>query len=399
MKEVKFRINCFGCRTSEGGTVSAEHSKGGPAADAPMRTKFKLQPANRRATGRRAMRVATCLAGFLVLAAAIVFTPATSSAQMTIGVSVSFGPPALPVYTQPLCPAPGYIWTPGYWAWDPAYGYYWIPGTWVPAPFVGALWTPGYWGYRNGMYVWYSGYWGTLVGYYGGINYGYGYTGQGYYGGYWNRGVFYYNRSVNRITTRSITHFYSQRVAENARNRYVSYHGGPGGTTIGPTAGQLAAARERRFGAVSQQVQLERFAQTSRAQRASVNHGRPDIAATPRPEEFRGSNIVRATRAGTPYREPSQSSGRRPATSGRVIERAPSTPHYTPPPARTERPAPTQQRPERQEQRYNRPPAAQHNQVRSHQPESRQPAGPTTRERAAHSSHKVKHEGGHNHNR
>ena len=28
-------------------------------------------------------------------------------------------------------PGPGYIWTPGYWAYDPADGYYWVPGTWV----------------------------------------------------------------------------------------------------------------------------------------------------------------------------------------------------------------------------------------------------------------------------
>ncbi len=35
-----------------------------------------------------------------------------------IGISVSFGPPALPVYEQPICPGDGFIWTPGYWAWD-----------------------------------------------------------------------------------------------------------------------------------------------------------------------------------------------------------------------------------------------------------------------------------------
>ena len=39
-------------------------------------------------------------------------------AQVDVGVAVSFGPPELPVYEQPICPAEGYIWTPGYWAWD-----------------------------------------------------------------------------------------------------------------------------------------------------------------------------------------------------------------------------------------------------------------------------------------
>jgi hypothetical protein len=40
--------------------------------------------------------------------------------------------PELPVYEQPICPGDGYIWTPGYWAWDGEY--YWVPGTWVMAP-------------------------------------------------------------------------------------------------------------------------------------------------------------------------------------------------------------------------------------------------------------------------
>jgi WXXGXW repeat (2 copies) len=48
---------------------------------------------------------------------------------------------------QPEIPAPGYIWTPGYWAYGTD-GYYWVPGTWVQPPAVGLLWTPGYWGWR-----------------------------------------------------------------------------------------------------------------------------------------------------------------------------------------------------------------------------------------------------------
>jgi hypothetical protein len=30
-------------------------------------------------------------------------------------VAITFGPPAIPVYEQPLCPGDGYLWTPGYW--------------------------------------------------------------------------------------------------------------------------------------------------------------------------------------------------------------------------------------------------------------------------------------------
>ena len=68
--------------------------------------------------------------------------------------SIDIAPPALPVYEQPPIPAPGYIFTPGYWSWGDA-GYYWVPGTWVEPPSVGLLWTPGYWGFNGGVYaVW-----------------------------------------------------------------------------------------------------------------------------------------------------------------------------------------------------------------------------------------------------
>ena len=60
--------------------------------------------------------------------------PVSTSAQVSIGISVGFAPPELPVYAQPICPGEGYIWTPGYWAWDREdEDYYWVPGTWVLA--------------------------------------------------------------------------------------------------------------------------------------------------------------------------------------------------------------------------------------------------------------------------
>src|SRR5580704_9677159 len=105
---------------------------------------------------------------FLVFGLLLLVIPAalhsTSSAQ--IGISVRVGPPALPVYEQPICPAAGYLWTPGYWAWDDDAGYYWVPGTWVQPPTVGVLWTPGYWGWNDGVYAWNAGYWGPQIGFY-----------------------------------------------------------------------------------------------------------------------------------------------------------------------------------------------------------------------------------------
>jgi WXXGXW repeat (2 copies) len=265
---------------------------------------FQLQRENTTHALRRS--VVACLAGALLLMLAMFVAPPPASARVHVGIFVNFGPPALPVYVQPPCPAPGYIWTPGYWAWDPAYGYYWVPGTWVPAPFVGALWTPGYWGYDDDGdgYRWRPGYWGYAVGFYGGINYGFGYTGYGYHGGYWDHDRFYYNRDVNRIEGRNFTNVYDRRVGDHFDGRRVSYNGGRGGIEARPTRGQLAAERGRHFGPVNQQLRQERFARTNRSQWARENHGRPGIAATRRPGEFRGNGAVRATRAGEPYRAP-----------------------------------------------------------------------------------------------
>jgi len=87
---------------------------------------------------------------------------AASFAQ--IGVAIRIGPPALPVYEQPLCPGDGYLWTPGYWAYDyDVNDYYWVPGTWVMAPEIGFLWTPAYWGWGGDGFVFYDGYWGPHV--------------------------------------------------------------------------------------------------------------------------------------------------------------------------------------------------------------------------------------------
>ncbi|HEX5413518.1 MAG TPA: YXWGXW repeat-containing protein [Terriglobia bacterium] len=286
----------------------------------------EIQPESASHTARRS--VVAGLIATLLLMLAMAAAPAPSFARMSVGIFVNFGPPALPVYVQPPCPGPGYMWTPGYWAWDPASGYYWVPGTWVTAPFVGALWTPGYWGFSGGGYRWYPGYWGLSVGFYGGINYGFGYTGHGYYGGRWRSGHYYYNREVNHITNVHITNVYNQRVIVNQRGPRVSYNGGRGGINAHPTREQLAAEHGRRFGPVGEQMRQQQFARSDRMQRATVNHGRPGVAATPRAGEFHGRDAVHAERAGAPYHQPSQTAGGRkssgPAEQNRHVEnRAP----------------------------------------------------------------------------
>jgi hypothetical protein len=141
-------------------------------------------------------RLITNSIGAAVLASALFIAPAAAHAR--VFVSVAIAPPVIPVYAQPIAPGDGYIWTPGYWAWTDD-GYQWVDGAWVLPPYVGALWTPGYWGYGPAGYFWNAGYWGPVVGYYGGINYGFGYFGTGFYGGYWGGGRFWYNRCYNHI--------------------------------------------------------------------------------------------------------------------------------------------------------------------------------------------------------
>ena len=166
--------------------------------------------------------------------------PAPSHAQMDVGVFVDAPPPPLPVYIQPPITDYGYLWMPGYWAWN-GYDYFWVPGAWVRPPEPGLLWTPGYWGWNGAAYVYNPGYWATTIGFYGGVNYGYGYFGSGFAGGYWRNGDYFYNTAVTNIGNTNITNVYVNNVTVNRNTANVSYNGGQGGLTAQPTAAERAA--------------------------------------------------------------------------------------------------------------------------------------------------------------
>ena len=234
---------------------------------------------------------------FALVLMAIPATAPTASAAFGFGVAITIAPPPLPVYAQPVCPGDGYIWTPGYWAYGPD-GYYWVPGTWVIAPQVGFLWTPGYWGWGGSGYFWHAGYWGPHIGFYGGINYGFGYFGAGYQGGYWNGGHFFYNRTVNNVSITNVHNVYNRTVINDHRDvNRVSFNGGRGGVNARPTATEMAANRDRHVGATSSQLRQQRTASSDRAQFASVNHGRPSVTATARPGEFSSRGAVTSSRS------------------------------------------------------------------------------------------------------
>jgi hypothetical protein len=93
------------------------------------------------------------------------------------------------------------------------------------------------------VFVFHRGYWGPRVGYYGGINYGFGYGGIGYVGGRWLGNVFAYNRAVNNVNANAFHHVYDEPVANRGGFGRVSYNGGPGGSNSVPTAEERLAAR------------------------------------------------------------------------------------------------------------------------------------------------------------
>jgi len=258
---------------------------------------------------------------------ALSFLPAAVFAQ--IDVSVTVAPPPLPVYSQPIIPGPGYLWTPGFWAWGDD-GYFWVPGTWVRPPSVGVLWTPGYWAWSDRVYLWHAGYWGPHIGFYGGVNYGFGYTGFGYRGGYWNHGEFSYNRSVNNINTTIIHNTYNENIANNTHASRVSFNGGSGGIMARPTPAEKQAAAVPHVPPTPEQMQHQQAARANRALYASVNHGRPAIAATPRPGAFSGEGVVSArASAGRVAAPAAPRRAMRPSNSARAIPqehvRAPNT--------------------------------------------------------------------------
>jgi hypothetical protein len=236
------------------------------------------------------------------LACALLLGSQAAPAFVSVGVSINIAPPELPVYEQPPVPAPGYLWTPGYWAWSPDAGsYYWVPGTWVEAPQPGYLWTPGYWGWNDGVYVWNGGYWGEHIGYYGGVNYGFGYGGVGFEGGYWDHGAYRYNGAYSNVRGNTqITNVYTKTVINNTTVNNVSFNGGPGGVQAKPTTEQLAAQHEQHLPPVAAQVQHEQTASHNPALLASANHGHPPIAATARPAVFTGAGVVAAHGATVP---------------------------------------------------------------------------------------------------
>jgi len=203
------------------------------------------------------------------------------SAQAQIAVSVAIAPPALPVYVQPVCPVDGYIWEPGYWAYGDD-GYYWVPGVWVAPPTVGYLWTPCWWGWEGGRYLFHEGYWGPTVGYYGGINYGFGYFGVGFTGGRWDGGRFFYNTAVMRVNPGFSHNVYVDRTVITRPATRASFNG-PRGYNRRPSDAEMAAEKDAHVSrATNEQVTHRQNMVANKAQYFNTNRGRPATATMER---------------------------------------------------------------------------------------------------------------------
>jgi hypothetical protein len=282
-----------------------------------------------------------------------------ASAHAGIFISVGFAPPVLPIYVQPICPEPNLMWMPGYWAYGDD-GYYWVPGAWVPAPYVGALWTPGYWGWNNGLYVFNDGYWGPHIGYYGGVNYGFGYMGMGFAGGEWRGGYFAYNTAIVHVNTTIIHNTYiNETIVHNTtivNEKNVAYSGGPGGIQHKPTAEEQVAMHETHLPPTKFQTQHVQTARLDKTSYAKVNGGHPThlVAEKPLAEEKHAPPPAVAHTAtpahGAPAPHPTPTAHT--ATPARVGEpehaptaapaRATEPEHVAPHPASAARPAPVE---------------------------------------------------------
>ena len=233
---------------------------------------------------------------------AVLLCSAAAKSSAGVFVSITVAPPALPVYVQPPCPVDGYLWTPGYWAYG-VEGYYWVPGVWVHPPRIGVLWTPGYWGFARGVYGWRAGYWGPHVGFYGGVNYGFGYVGTGFFGGGWSGGAYRYNTAYSNVNTTVIRNVYVDRTVINNTtviNNRASFNG-PGGITARPSPEEQAVAHEQHFQPTQNQMVHEQTASQDRSQLASFNHGRPTAPAvgTVNPRRFdQQQRIAQGVRSG-----------------------------------------------------------------------------------------------------
>src|SRR5260370_5517667 len=79
---------------------------------------------------------------------------------------------------------------------------------------------------------------------------------------------------------------------------HTSFNGGPGGVSARRTARAQAAAHDRHIAPTTMQTQHQQGASANKQLLASVNHGVPPVAASPRAGVFSGKGVVAANHGG-----------------------------------------------------------------------------------------------------
>jgi hypothetical protein len=222
------------------------------------------------------------------------YDDANYTEPVDVDVTATVAPPALPEYEQPECPAEGYLWQPGYWAFSrDSNDYYWVPGVWVAPPTHGVLWTPPYWGCERNSYIFHTGYWGASIGFYGGIHYGYGYQGSGFVGGEWHGSRFRYNTAVVRVNVVNVHNTYINKTVINnvtIINRN-SFNGG-NGVKAQPSKNEIIAMRQKHVKETPEQIKNQWAARNNKGQFAKANGGgKPaDLALVKAPVKVENPN-------------------------------------------------------------------------------------------------------------
>jgi hypothetical protein len=124
------------------------------------------------------------------------------------------------------------------------------------------------------------------VGFYGGINYGFGYGGVGFVGGRWNGGVFAYNTAVVNVNRTVIHNTYVENVHVNnvnVTNVHTSFNGGTGGIQTRPSPQEQQWSHEQHIAPTAEQQQHVAMAHADRSNFASANGGHPQNLAMSRP--------------------------------------------------------------------------------------------------------------------
>jgi hypothetical protein len=114
------------------------------------------------------------------------------------------------------------------------------------------------------------------------------------------------------VNVTNIHNVYNTTVINQTTVNRVSYNGGNGGVTARPTAQDEAAAHERHVPPPAAQAQHVQAARSNPELRASANKGKPPVAATAKPGDFKGREVVPAREAGGTYTRPAKAA---PATA------------------------------------------------------------------------------------